>query len=517
MYSINGKFAANLSPNHLKSLNFVSQLLIDMVDLMTDTKVHDEGKQGEAYAPFTTDPNQYQKKFYIESYGCAMNFSDSEIVASILNTSGFGATKNTEEADLILLNTCSIRDKAEQTIRKRLTEFRKLKRINPAMLVGVLGCMAERLKAKLLEEEKLVDLVVGPDAYRSLPGLIEDAISGQKGVNVLLSRDETYADISPVRLQSNGVSAFISIMRGCNNMCSFCVVPFTRGRERSRDANSIVAEAQDLFDRGFKEVTLLGQNVDSYYYSPLQTSPNGGDLNSHLNKIEQPVTFATLLEMVALVSPQLRVRFSTSHPKDITDDVLYTIKKHHNICNYIHLPVQSGNTRILQLMNRTYTREWYMKKIDRIREIIPDCGISSDIIAGFCSETEEEHMDTMSIMMYSKYDYGYMYFYSERPGTLAAKRYADDIPEDVKRRRLQEIVDVQYNLSLNSNKRDVGNTYEVLIESNSKKDDNSWMGRSTHSKVIVFPKLNFKLSKGDYVMVKVVSCTKGTLIGEITK
>jgi tRNA-2-methylthio-N6-dimethylallyladenosine synthase len=432
-----------------------------------------------------------------------MNFSDSEIVASILNSSGFGATRNTEEADLILLNTCSIRDKAEQTIRKRLTEFRKLKRSNPALLVGVLGCMAERLKSKLLEEEKLVDLVVGPDAYRTLPGLIEEAEGGQKGVNVLLSRDETYADISPIRLESNGVSAFISIMRGCNNMCSFCVVPFTRGRERSRDATSIVAEAQDLFERGFKEVTLLGQNVDSYHYT------DGID--------DKPVSFAELLEMVALVSPQLRVRFSTSHPKDITDDVLFAIKKHHNICNYIHLPVQSGNTRILQLMNRTYTREWYMKKIERIREIIPDCGISSDIIAGFCSETEEEHQDTLSIMEYSKYDYGYMYFYSERPGTLAAKRYADDIPEDVKRRRLQKIVDVQYQLSLNSNKRDVGNTYEVLIEGNSKKDDACWMGRSSHNKVIVFPKLNYELNKGDYAMVKVVSCTKGTLLGEIVK
>ncbi len=503
MYSINGKFAANLSPNHHKSLNFAAQLLIDMVDLMTDTKVHNEAKQGEAYAPFANDPNQFQKKFYIESYGCAMNFSDSEIVASILNSSGFGATRNTDEADLILLNTCSIRDKAEQTIRKRLTEFRKLKRTNPAMLVGVLGCMAERLKAKLLEEEKLVDLVVGPDAYRTLPGLIEEAESGQKGVNVLLSRDETYADISPIRLESNGVSAFISIMRGCNNMCSFCVVPFTRGRERSRDAHSIVAEAQDLFERGFKEVTLLGQNVDSYYYT------------DGIN--DKPVSFAELLEMVALVSPQLRVRFSTSHPKDITDEVLFAIKKHHNICNYIHLPVQSGNTRILQLMNRTYTREWYMKKIDRIREIIPDCGLSSDIIAGFCSETEEEHQDTISIMKYSNYDYGYMYYYSERPGTLAAKRYADDVPEEVKKRRLQEIVDVQYDLSLNSNKRDVGNTYEILIEGNSKKDNNSWMGRSSHNKVIVFPKGETDFKKGDYVMVKVLSCTKGTLLGEIVK
>jgi tRNA-2-methylthio-N6-dimethylallyladenosine synthase len=502
---------------HQIACNFLtlrSQFEFDMSDLMTATTIHDEARQGEAFAPFAADPNQYQKKFYIESYGCAMNFSDSEIVASILNGAGFGATRNAQEADLVLLNTCSIRDKAEQTIRKRLTEFKSSKRKNPGMLVGVLGCMAERLKSKLLEEEKLVDLVVGPDAYRTLPNLIEEAEGGQKAVNVLLSRDETYADISPIRLQTNGVSAFISIMRGCNNMCSFCVVPFTRGRERSRDAYSIVAEAKDLFEKGYKEVTLLGQNVDSYYYNPLQNSPEGGDLDT--DNLE-PVTFAKLLEMVALVSPQLRVRFSTSHPKDITDEVLFTMAKHHNICNYIHLPIQSGNTRILQLMNRTYTREWYMKKVDRIREIIPDCGISTDIIAGFCSETEEEHRDTLSIMEYSKYDYGYMYFYSERPGTLAAKRYKDDVPEDIKKRRLQEIVDVQYQLSLNSNKRDVGNTYEVLIEGNSKKDDSCWMGRSSHNKVIVFPKGDYQLSKGDYVMVHVNDCTKGTLLGNIIK
>jgi tRNA-2-methylthio-N6-dimethylallyladenosine synthase len=471
-----------------------------MMDLMTDTKVHDETRQGEAYAPFVSDPNQYKKRFYIESYGCQMNFSDSEIVASILNGAGFGATRNFEEADLVLLNTCSIREKAEQTVRKRLTEFRKSKERNPGMLVGVLGCMAERLKAKLLEEEKLVDLVVGPDAYRTLPGLVEEAEGGQKAVNVLLSREETYADISPVRLESNGVSAF---MRGCNNMCTFCVVPFTRGRERSRDSYSIVAEARDLFERGYKEVTLLGQNVDSYYWN------NEAD-NSN-------TTFAQLLEQVALVSPELRVRFSTSHPKDITDEVLHTMAKYENICNYIHLPVQSGNTRILQLMNRTYTREWYMKKVDRIREIIPDCGISSDIIAGFCSETEEEHQDTLSIMDYSKYDYSYMFFYSERPGTLAAKRYKDDVPEEVKKRRLQEIVDKQYHLSLNSNKRDVGKTYKVLIEGESKKSSLEWMGRNSQNKVIVFPKEQTAFKKGDYVMVKVNSCTKGTLKGEIVK
>jgi len=473
------------------------------MDSLTDTKVHDENRQGEAYAPFANDPNDYKKKFYIESYGCAMNFSDSEIVASILNTAGFGATKIAEEADLVLLNTCSIREKAEQTIRKRLTEFRRAKRKKPGLLVGVLGCMAERLKSNLLEEEKLVDLVIGPDAYRTLPALIEEAEGGQKGVNVLLSRDETYGDISPIRLESNGVNAFISIMRGCNNMCSFCVVPFTRGPERSRDARSIIAEAHDLFDRGFREVTLLGQNVDSYQFVDEQNN--------------ETVSFAMLMEKVALVSPDLRVRFSTSHPKDITDEVLFTMAKYENICNYIHLPVQSGNTRVLQLMNRTYTREWYMKKVDRIREIVPDCGISSDFIAGFCTETEDEHQDTLSIMDYSRYDYSYMYYYSERPGTLAAKRYADDIPEEVKKRRLQEIVDKQYLLSLHSNQRDIGQTYKILIEGNSKKDETSWMGRNSQNKVIVFPKENYDLKKGDYVMVKVNNCTKGTLLGTIEK
>ena len=363
-------------------------------------KVVEEARQGEAYAPFMADPNVFVKKFYIESYGCQMNFSDSEIVASILNEEGFGATRNFEEADLVLLNTCSIREKAEQTVRNRLQAFRKLKDNNPGMLIGVLGCMAERLKAKFLEEEKLVDIVVGPDAYRSLPGLITEAEGGQKSVNVLLSREETYADISPVRLDSNGVTAFVSIMRGCNNMCTFCVVPFTRGRERSRDAESIVSECQGLFERGFREVTLLGQNVDSYYYSP-----DAGE----------PVTFAHLLERVAMISPMLRIRFSTSHPKDITDDVLHTMAAHHNICKYIHLPVQSGNTRILQLMNRTYTREWYLSKVKRIREIMPDCGLSTDVISGFCTETEEEHQDTLSVMELSRFDMAYMFSYSERP------------------------------------------------------------------------------------------------------
>lgn len=468
---------------------------------LTINKIHDEARQGEAFAPFHSDSTHYGKKFFIESYGCSMNFSDSEIVASILNNHGFGATRNFEEADLILLNTCSIREKAEQTVRKRLTEFRKTKEKKPGMLVGMLGCMAERLKSKLLEEEKLVDIVVGPDAYRTLPALVEEAASGQKAVNVLLSREETYADITPIRLNSNGVIAFVSIMRGCNNMCSFCVVPFTRGRERSRDAHSIINECKDLFSRGYKEVTLLGQNVDSYYWIDETNNTT--------------VTFAHLLEMVALVSPALRVRFSTSHPKDITDEVLFIIAKYENICNYIHLPVQSGNTRILQLMNRTYTREWYMAKVDRIREIIPNCGISSDIIAGFCTETEEDHNDTLSIMEYSKYDLSYMFFYSERPGTLAAKRYTDDVPEDVKKRRLQEIVTLQNRLSLESNKKDLGKIYEVLIEGDSKKSDADWMGRTSHNKVIVFPKTGSNLKKGDYATVKVSDCTKATLMGTV--
>jgi len=476
-----------------------------MLDYISD-KVQDETRQGEAFAPFAEDTNQYKKLFYIESYGCQMNFSDSEIVASILQKEGFGATRNLVDADLVLLNTCSIREKAEQTVRKRLTEFKKLKSAKPGMLIGMLGCMAERLKSKLLEEEKLVDLVVGPDAYRTLPGLIVEAESGQKAVNVLLSREETYADISPVRLDSNGITAFVSIMRGCNNMCSFCVVPFTRGRERSRDASSIINECNDLFERGFKEVTLLGQNVDSYYFID--------------ESKDETVTFANLLEKVALISPLLRVRFSTSHPKDITDEVLHTMVKYENICNHIHLPVQSGSTRILQLMNRTYTREWYMAKVDRIREIMPDCGLSSDFIAGFCTEEDADHEDTLSIMEYSGYDYSYMFFYSERPGTLAERRYKDDIPLEVKKKRLQEIVDMQNKLSLASNIKDLGKTFKVLIEGDSKKSDKEWRGKSSQNKVIVFPKANHDplaigLKKGDYVNVKVTDCTQATLLGQI--
>lgn len=465
------------------------------------TKVHDESRQGEAYAPVAEETQTYTKKFYIESYGCQMNFNDSEIVASILKEEGFGPTRNLEEASLVLLNTCSIREKAETTVRKRLTEFRKIKQRNPELLVGVLGCMAERLKAKLLEEEKLVDMVVGPDAYRTLPALIEEAETGQKAVNVQLSREETYGDINPVRLDSNGVTAFVSIMRGCNNMCSFCVVPFTRGRERSRDVASILQEATDMFNRGYREVTLLGQNVDSYYW----VNPQDDTVIT---------TFANLLEQVALISPLLRVRFSTSHPKDITDDVLFTMAKYENICKYIHLPMQSGSTRILQLMNRTYTREWYMKKVDRIREILPDCALSTDVITGFCTETEEDHQDTMSLMEYGRYDLAYMFFYSERPGTLAARRYQDDVPEEVKKRRLAEVVELHRGQSLSSMQRDVGKTFKVLIEGASKRSEDHLFGRTDHNKVVIFPKEDFR--KGEYVWVKVDDCTAGTLLGTST-
>jgi tRNA-2-methylthio-N6-dimethylallyladenosine synthase len=472
---------------------------------VTDNKVHNEARQGEAFAPLTSGGVVYHKKFYIESYGCAMNFADSEIVASILNDNGFGATSDYQEADLIFLNTCSIREKAEQTVRKRLQDFRKIKKERPSALIGVLGCMAERLKSKLLEEERLVDMVIGPDAYRSLPSLINDAEGGNKAVNVLLSREETYADISPVKLDSNGVTSFVSIMRGCNNMCAFCVVPFTRGRERSRDPESIVRECRELFNIGYREITLLGQNVDSYYWTPTETEQKGWG---------KPLTFAALLELVALIDPLLRVRFSTSHPKDITDDVLHVIRKHENICKYIHLPVQSGSNRVLQQMNRSYTRAWYMAKIDRIREMIPGCGISSDIIAGFCSETEEDHQQTLELMKYCGYDFSYMYFYSERPGTLAARRYEDDVPEQVKKRRLSEIVALQNILSKESNYMDIGKTFKILVEGDSKKSVHDWMGRSSENKVVVFPK-NGIAGKGEYVNVLVTGSTGGTLLGRI--
>ena len=431
-----------------------------------------------------------------------MNFADSEVVASILQGAGFSGTRDFSEADLVLINTCSIREKAEQTIRSRLHIFRQAKRSNPSMLIAVLGCMAERLKSKFLEEEKLVDLVIGPDAYRTLPLLIEEADGGQKSVNVLLSRDETYADIAPLRLNSNGVNAFVSIMRGCNNMCSFCVVPFTRGRERSRNPGSILAECRDLFENGYREVTLLGQNVDSYHW---HSGVEG----------EAAMGFAELLENVAKISPLLRVRFSTSHPKDITDEVLHTIARYENICNYIHLPVQSGSTRVLQRMNRTYTREWYLARIRKIRELIPDCGITSDIIAGFCGETEEDHQETLSLIRECGFDMSYMYFYSERPGTLAARRYPDDIPEVEKKRRLDEIVKLQNKISQESNLRDLDTISKVLIEGDSKKSDTAWMGRNNQNKVVVFPKAGSKLQKGDYAMVKIEQCTGATLIGQI--
>lgn len=470
----------------------------DNVTLHGLKKEIDEAKQGEVL--YYEASSKSLKKFYIESYGCAMNFSDSEIVASILADEGYGSTREMDEADLILVNTCSIREKAEETVRNRLKIFNGLKIKKPDLMIGVLGCMAERLKSKLLEQEKLVDIVVGPDAYRDLPNLLAKVDDGEKGINVLLSREETYSDISPLRLDSNGVVAYISIMRGCDNMCSFCVVPFTRGRERSRDTYSIVAEATDLFQRGFREVTLLGQNVDSYKW----TNPTGTE---HVN-------FAQLLERVALIHPDLRIRFSTSHPKDITDEVLYTIAKYENICKYIHLPVQSGNSRILSLMNRTYDRKWYMDRVESIYRIIPDCAISSDIITGFCSETEDEHLDTISMMLWAKYSMSYMFFYSERPGTPAAKKLTDDIPESVKKRRLQQIVDIQVNMSHSLNTGDIGKTFKVLIEGNSKRSDQEFKGRNSQNKMINFPKKD-GLIPGDYVMVLVNAATSASLRGVI--
>lgn len=475
---------------------------------MNEDKSIDESKQGEALV-METPANANGKKLFLESYGCAMNFSDSEIVASILKDKGFSTTQNFNDAHVIFVNTCAIREGAEQRVRQRLNDFKKVKKTNPDLIVGVLGCMAERLKSKLLEEEKLVDIVVGPDAYRSLPDLIETAESGQKAVNVLLSREETYADISPVRLGTNGVSAFVSITRGCDNMCSFCVVPFTRGRERSRNPETIVNEAKELFEQGYREVTLLGQNVDSYLWTGgglKKENPSDEDLKNATN-------FAQLLEMVALINPDLRVRFSTSHPKDMTDEVLHTINKYENICKYIHLPVQSGNTRILEMMNRGYTREWYMERINAIRKIIPDCAISTDIISGFCSETEEEHQDTISLMEWVKYDFAYMFAYSERPKTLAERKYKDDVPEAIKKRRLQEIIDTQLKYSRERTKAGVGKIHKVLVEGVSKKSEEEYQGRSSQNIVVVFPKGSAK--PGDYVNVLATHSTSATLIGKV--
>ncbi|MCC6599326.1 MAG: tRNA (N6-isopentenyl adenosine(37)-C2)-methylthiotransferase MiaB [Crocinitomicaceae bacterium] len=455
--------------------------------------------------PVTYKPG---RKLLIESYGCQMNFSDSEIVASIMANEGFTTTRDPEEADLVLLNTCAVRDNAEQKIRTRLDYIRSVKKRKPEMVIGVLGCMAERLREKLIEEERLVDLVVGPDAYRDLPNLIEQVDNGQKAVNVLLSREETYAEITPVRLNSNGVTAFISIMRGCDNMCTFCVVPFTRGRERSRDPKSIVKEATGLFAQGYREVTLLGQNVDSYKWN----ITGKGEI---IDATQPSVNFAQLLEKVAQINPALRVRFSTSHPKDMSDEVLETMVRYDNICKYIHLPVQSGNSAVLTRMNRGYSREWYLERIASIRRIMPDCAISSDIISGFCGETEEEHEDTLSLLRKVKYDMAYMFMYSERPKTLAERKYEDDVSPEVKNRRLKEVIDVQMQSATERTKVHVGKTQQVLIEGISKKSKDHYYGRNSQNIVVVFPKGNAQ--PGDYADVLLTSCTAVTLIGEVVK
>lgn len=475
--------------------------------MQQEEKVIDEKRQGEVLSGVGNSNSS--KKMYIESYGCQMNFSDSEIAASVLSKKGYTTTNNIDEADVVFLNTCSIRDNAEVTIKKRLQHIKGNKRKNPNLKVGILGCMAERLKNKLLEEEKLVDLVAGPDAYRDLPNLMDKLDGGDKSVNVQLSRDETYSDIDPVRINSNGITAFISIMRGCDNMCTFCVVPFTRGRERSRDPKSILDEAKKLYANGYKEITLLGQNVDSYRWSD-DSSLRGKTLKEAPR--EDVIDFAKLLELVAEIAPDFRIRFTTSHPKDITDDVLYSMKKYDNVCKYIHLPAQSGNSRILEKMNRTYTREWYLEKVNKIREIIPGCAISTDIITGFCSETDEEHQDSVSLMKEVVYDYAYMFFYSERPGTLAAKKFEDDVPLATKKSRLTEIINIQTENNKITNNNCVGDTYQVLIEKYSKKSDKDLMGRNSHYRTIVFPAENYKA--GEYVNVKIERATGGTLIGK---
>lgn len=490
----------------------MNEFNIKDLELDFGNKTIDEERQGETIfkgVPKGIVPNG--KKYYIESYGCAMNFNDSEIVASILAKEGFSSTRDYNEADLVLMNTCSIRDNAEVRVRNKLSNYAVIKKRNKSALIGVLGCMAERLKETLLEEEKMVDIVVGPDGYRTLPALIAEAKGGQKSVNVLLSREETYADINPVRLVSNGVSAFVSITRGCDNICSFCVVPYTRGRERSRSHLSILSEVKDLYSKGYREVTLLGQNVDSYRFSE-DKKLRGKKLIEQKDE-EHVVNFANLLEMTAQVATDLRVRFSTSHPKDMGDDVLYIMAKYKNICDYIHLPVQSGNSNLLKKMNRTYTREWYVNRIESIKRILPEASISSDMIAGFCGETEEQHQDTLSLMREVKYCFSYMFFYSERPGTLAAKRYDDDVPLETKKKRLQEIINLQNELSHKSNKRDIGKIVEVLIEGTSKKSKDDHQGRNSQNKMVIFPKENSKIGK--YVNVKITACTQAVLLGEI--
>jgi tRNA-2-methylthio-N6-dimethylallyladenosine synthase len=448
------------------------------------------------------------KKLYLESYGCQMNFSDSEIVASILSQEGFTTTRNSEDADVILMNTCSIRENAEQRVRNKLSQYNKRKKTNPSLVIGILGCMAERLKKELLEQEKLVDLVAGPDSYRDLPHLIEEVESGQKAVNVLLSREETYADIAPVRLGSGGITAFISIMRGCDNMCSFCVVPFTRGRERSRDPESIVKEAAELFANGYREVTLLGQNVDSYKWNITKK----GEV---IDPSKPTVSFANLMEMVAQVDPALRIRFSTSHPKDMTDDVLHVMAKYDNLCKYIHLPVQSGSSDVLKRMNRGYDRAWYLNRIAAIKTILPEAFISTDIITGFCGETEEDHAETMSLMKEVGYEFAYMFFYSERPKTLAERKFEDDIPEEVKKQRLTEVQELQAKLSYAANEKLVGQICTVLIEGTSKRSDDFVYGRNSQNVTTIFPKENYK--PGDYINVKITGFTSATLKGEAVK
>lgn len=482
-----------------------------IIDLKTliDKKI-DEKKQGNVL----TIENQIvgTKKLYIESYGCQMNFSDSEIVASILNKENYSTTKDISEADLVFVNTCSIREKAEQTVRKRLEVYNSIKKsVNPKMVVGVLGCMAERLKEKFLEEEKLVDIVVGPDAYRDLPNLIKEVEDGRKAVNVFLSKEETYADIKPVRMSGNGVTAFVSITRGCDNMCTFCVVPYTRGRERSRNPMSIVQECKDLFLDGYREVTLLGQNVDSYLW--YGGGPKKDFKNATAEQKKNAINFSNLLEMVAQVNNKLRIRFSTSNPQDMTDDVIEIMAKYDNICNYIHLPVQSGSSRILKLMNRGYNREEYIALVDRIKNKIPDCAISMDMITGFCTENDDDHNDTISLMKYVKYDYGYMFKYSERPNTAAEKKFEDDVPEEIKQKRLVEVINLQQKQSLENNKKRLNKTYEVLIEGLSKRSKNHYYGRTTHNCVVVFEKSSHKV--GDYVNVIINDCTAGTLKGKI--
>ena len=484
---------------------------IKIIDLKTliDKKI-DEKKQGNVLSI----ENQIvgTKKLYIESYGCQMNFSDSEIVASILNKENYSTTKDISEADLVFVNTCSIREKAEQTVRKRLEVYNSIKKsVNPKMVVGVLGCMAERLKEKFLEEEKLVDIVVGPDAYRDLPNLIKEVEDGRKAVNVFLSKEETYADIKPVRMSGNGVTAFVSITRGCDNMCTFCVVPYTRGRERSRNPVSTVQECKDLFLDGYREVTLLGQNVDSYLW--YGGGPKKDFKNATAEQKKNAINFSNLLEMVAQVNNKLRIRFSTSNPQDMTDDVIEIMAKYDNICNYIHLPVQSGSSRILKLMNRGYNREEYIALVDRIKNKIPDCAISMDMITGFCTENDDDHNDTISLMKYVKYDYGYMFTYSERPNTAAEKKFEDDVPEEIKQKRLVEVINLQQKQSLENNKKRLNKTYEVLIEGLSKRSKNHYYGRTTHNCVVVFEKSSHKV--GDYVNVIINDCTAGTLKGKI--